>query len=333
MSAYGTSYALAANDAGGYSLYAMTKRGHPDLHPQATTAGALWSPPPAALQPAPNQGVQLDTLDGRIQSPPVQADTFLWFTHSVALGSFPAVRYGAIPLSASGTGGASAQTANASPARRAYDWNLSIALAEPTTNSVRIFLGWAMTDPTNGVNVSMRVGVGPGEGVPSLAGSARRSSPAAARRARRGSATTPPCRWRWPISARPAGPTRRRCSPTRCSTAATGRSGWPGWAPADPDEPTGPRAVPRVPRGTAPVVSGSRGTTAWVSATTRPGASSGRHSAHPRHAGSGQGRPGAGPASSSTAAPSTARHTGGRRRLRRQGGRRASPARRSARSP
>lgn len=172
MSAYGTSYALAANDAGGYSLYAMTNTGGtPTYTLQATTAGALWSPPPAALQPAPNQGVQLDTLDGRIQSPPVQADTFLWFTHSVALGSFPAVRYGAIPLSASGTGGASAQTANAFASSSSYDWNPSIALAEPTTNSVRIFLGWAMTDPTNGVNVSMRVsGVGPGEGVPSLAG-------------------------------------------------------------------------------------------------------------------------------------------------------------------
>ncbi len=172
MAAYGTSYALAANDTGGYSLYAMSNTGGtPSYTLQATTAGGLWSPPPAARQPAPNQGVLLDTLDGRIQSPPVQADTFLWFTHSVALASFPTVRYGAIPLSASGTGGATATTANAYATSSSYDWNPSIALAEPATNSVRIFLGWAMTDPANARNVSLRVsGVGRGEGVPSLAG-------------------------------------------------------------------------------------------------------------------------------------------------------------------
>jgi hypothetical protein len=65
----------------------------------------------------------------------------------------------------------SATTENAYQSGTSYDWNPALTLAEPMSNSVRIFLNWAATDPTNGQNVSLLVsGVGPGEGVPSLAG-------------------------------------------------------------------------------------------------------------------------------------------------------------------
>lgn len=170
--AYAKSYLLAANGSGGYTMYYMTNTGGtPTFTLQGTSPGGLWSPPPPASQPPPNSGVQLDTLDGRLQAPPIQADTFLWFTHAVNLGGFPAVRYGAISLSSSGTGGLSVTTNNAFATSTSDDWNPSIGLAEPTTNQVRIFLNWAVTDPAAGKNVAQRVsGVGPGEGVPSLAG-------------------------------------------------------------------------------------------------------------------------------------------------------------------
>jgi len=169
---YAKSYFLAANSSGGYSLYYMTGTGGtPSFFLQGTSANSLWSPPPRAVQPAPNGAATLDALDGRIQSPPIQADTFLWFTHAVKVSGFPAVRYGAISLSSSGTGGVSVTTANAFKSATSYDWNPSLTLSELSTNSVRIFLNWAVTDPATGQNLSLRVsGVGPGEGVPSLIG-------------------------------------------------------------------------------------------------------------------------------------------------------------------
>lgn len=169
---YSNTFWLAANGSGGYNLYRMSNTaGTPTMVLQGTSANGLWSPPPPANQPPPNGAVHLDTLDGRLQANPIQADTFLWFTHTVNLGGFPAVRYGAISLSQSGTGGLTPTTANAFATSTSDDWNPSINLAEPASNSVRIFLNWAYTDPAAGKNVSQRVsGVGPGEGVPSLAG-------------------------------------------------------------------------------------------------------------------------------------------------------------------
>jgi len=171
MRSYAKSYLLAAN-GGGYTLYYLSNTaGTPTMTQQGTSAGGLWSPPPAATQPAPNAGVRLDTLDGRIQSPPLQADSFLWFTHAVNVGGFPAVRYGAISLASSGTSGLSVTSANAYASGTSNDWNPSLSLAEPSSNSVRIFLNWSVNDPAAGQNVGQRVsGVGPGEGVPSLAG-------------------------------------------------------------------------------------------------------------------------------------------------------------------
>jgi hypothetical protein len=169
---YPNTYWLAANSGGGYTMYDMTNTGGtPTMVQQGTSANGLWSPPPPANQPAPNSGQQLDTLDGRLQAPPIQADTYLWFTHTVALSGFPAVRYGAISLSQSGTGGLTPTTANAFATSSSDDWNPSLNLAEPTSGQVRLFLNWTYTDPSAGTNVSLRVsGVGPGEGVPSLAG-------------------------------------------------------------------------------------------------------------------------------------------------------------------
>ncbi len=167
---YPKSYLVAANSSGGFSLYYMTNTGGtPTMTLQGTTANSLWSPPPRASQPG--TSTTLDALDGRLQAPPVQADSFVWFAHAVNLAGFPAVQYGALGLSTSGTNGVSATTQFAYESSTSNDWNPSIALAEPTTNQVRIFLNWAVTDPPNGQNVSLRVsGVGPGEGVPSLAG-------------------------------------------------------------------------------------------------------------------------------------------------------------------
>jgi hypothetical protein len=169
---YPNTYWLAANGGGGYTLYNMTNTGGtPTMVQQGTSANGLWSPPPTAVQPAPNGSHTLDTLDGRLQAPPIQADSYIWFTHAVALGGFPAVRYGAISLSQTGTGGLTPTTANAFVSSTSYDWNPSLNLSEPASNAVRIFLNWAYTDPTAGKNVSLRIsGVGPGEGVPNLNG-------------------------------------------------------------------------------------------------------------------------------------------------------------------
>ena len=172
MKAYPRTYLVAANATGGYNLYYLANTaGTPTYTLQGTTANSLWSPPPPANQPSPFTGNQLDTLDGRLQAPPIQADAFVWFTHAVSIGGFPGVRYGALNEAGSGTGGVGVTSADAYASGTSDDWNPSIALSELTTNSDRIFLGWAMTDPTAGTNVSTRVsGVGPGEGVPSLAG-------------------------------------------------------------------------------------------------------------------------------------------------------------------
>jgi hypothetical protein len=170
---YTNSYMVAANSSGGFNLYFFTNTGTstPTLTLQGTTANALWSPPPAAAQPSPNQATFLDTLDGRLQAPPIQADSFVWFAHTVNLSGFPAIQYGALNLATSGTGGVATTTQFAFESATSYDWNPSIALSEATSNQVRIFLNWAVTDPSTGQNVSLRVsGVGPGEGVPSLAG-------------------------------------------------------------------------------------------------------------------------------------------------------------------
>jgi hypothetical protein len=172
IKSYSKSDLVAANSSGGYTLYYMTNTGGtPTMVQQGTTANGLWSPPPPAIQPPPNGAVQLDTLDGRLQAPPVQADTFVWFTHAVNLGGFPAVEYGALNLSTSGSGGVAVTTNYAYDSATSDDWNPSIALAEPTSGLVRIFLNWAYTDPSAGINVSQRdSGVGPGEGVPLLNG-------------------------------------------------------------------------------------------------------------------------------------------------------------------
>jgi hypothetical protein len=167
MAIYPRAYLVAANSAGGYSVYFMTNTaGTPTFTFQGNTAGGLWSPPPSATQPAPNAGVHLDTLDGRLSAEPIQDGSFLWFTHTVALGGFPAIRYGAISQSTLGV-----TSNNAFATATSNDWNPSIALAQLAGSADRIFLSWATNDPAAGQNVSLRVsGVGPNEGVPSLAG-------------------------------------------------------------------------------------------------------------------------------------------------------------------
>ncbi len=172
ISNFAKSYLLAANGSGGFTLYYLSNTGGtPTMTLQGTTPGSLWSPPPAVTQPPPNQAVHLDSLDGRLQAPPVQASTFLWFTHAINIGGFPGVQYGAINLATSGSGGVSASTNVAYASGTSNDWNPSIALVELSTNSDRIFLNWAVDDPAAGQNVGQRVsGVGPGEGIPSLAG-------------------------------------------------------------------------------------------------------------------------------------------------------------------
>lgn len=164
---YGRSYIVSANGSGGFSLWYMQNSSRPDstsVTYQGDSAGALWASPPTA--PQPGGFGNLDTLDGRLQAPPVQVGGFVWFAHTRGLGSFPGVQYGAISLADQ-----TAFVADAFVNGSSNDWNPSIGVFDAGSGSVRLFVSWAFNDPANNLPVSLRVsGVGPGEGVPSLVG-------------------------------------------------------------------------------------------------------------------------------------------------------------------
>jgi hypothetical protein len=156
-------YFLGAVPGTGYRLYRFTAPAGP-LVLQATVSCTFAAPPRRANQPGTT--VTLDPLDGRIQWSPVNDGNFLWFAHGVAIGTFPAVRYGAISLAANTCTVASAFRSGTSD-----DFNPSVGVGNATGGGNFIYVNWAYTDSPAGVATSDTVdSVNPGGGVPSLIG-------------------------------------------------------------------------------------------------------------------------------------------------------------------
>jgi hypothetical protein len=166
MISTGLSYFLGAVPGTGYRLYNLTNSGGSGavLTLQATISSAFSAPPRRVNQPGTT--TTLDPLDGRIQWSPVNDGSFIWFAHGIALGSFPAVRYGAISIS-----GNTATVATAYRSGTSDDFNPSVGIGRAPSGGDYIYLNWAYTDTPAGVATSDTVdSVNPGGGVPNLVG-------------------------------------------------------------------------------------------------------------------------------------------------------------------
>jgi hypothetical protein len=161
-------YWLASVPGSGYNLYVMTHSSQPGttLALQASISSPFNAPSRRVNQPGTSQ--TLDPLDGRIDSPPeIGGGGFLWFTHGIDLGGFPAIRYGAISVSSN-----TATAANAFHSASSDDFNPSLAVTPTSGSGVFIWLNWAYTDTPSGIATSDTTnGVVPGGGVPTLNGS------------------------------------------------------------------------------------------------------------------------------------------------------------------
>lgn len=160
------SYFLASVPGTGYRLYRMTNSAGPGttLVLQAEIASVFTAPTRQVNQPG--TSTTLNPGDGRISADPVQDGDFVWFTHGIDLGGFPAIRYGAISVTSNAPFVATAFKSGTSD-----DFNPSIGVADAGENLNRIWLSWADTDTPVGAPLSdITNGVGPGEGVPNLVG-------------------------------------------------------------------------------------------------------------------------------------------------------------------
>ncbi|QKV80676.1 hypothetical protein [Amycolatopsis sp. Hca4] len=162
------SYFLASVAGTGYRLYRMTNSAGPGttLTLQATVSSTFSAPPRQVNQPGTT--TKLDPLDGRIVWSPYQVGNFIWFTHGIAIGSFPGIRYGAIRLSDNAPFVALAYRSGTSD-----DFNPSIGVSDAGGGGASnyIWLNWAYTDTNANVATSVTVdGVLPGGGVPNLIG-------------------------------------------------------------------------------------------------------------------------------------------------------------------
>lgn len=159
-------YWVASVPGTGYRLYRMTNSAGPGTTYtlQATISSTFAAPSRRVNQPGTTQ--TLDPLDGRIVWAPVQIGSFVWFTHGIDLGGFPAIRYGAISTAAN-----TATVAVAYRSGTSDDFNPSIGVADAGNNTNYIWLNWAYTDTPANVATSDTVdGVTPGAGVPNLIG-------------------------------------------------------------------------------------------------------------------------------------------------------------------
>jgi hypothetical protein len=168
MPATANSYFLASVAGTGYRLYRMTNSAGPGttLTLQATVSSTFSAPPRQVNQPG--VATKLDPSDGRIVWSPYQLGNFIWFTHGIAVGSFPGVRYGAIRLSDNVPFVALAYRSGTSD-----DFNPSIGVSDAGGGGASnyIWLNWAYTDTSANVATSVTVdGVVPGGGVPNLIG-------------------------------------------------------------------------------------------------------------------------------------------------------------------
>jgi hypothetical protein len=157
-------YFLASVPGVGYELYVMPSVPNSPIVLQATVSAPFNAPTRRVRQPRTTQ--TLDPLDGRIQWAPVQSQNFVWFTHVMDLGGFPAIRYGAISVVSN-----TAFVATAYHSVTSDDFNPSIGVADAGSNVIYAWLNWAYTDTPNGLATSDTVdGVLPGAGTPNLFG-------------------------------------------------------------------------------------------------------------------------------------------------------------------
>jgi hypothetical protein len=157
-------YFLASVPGVGYDLFEMPSVPNSPIVLQAVVAAPFNAPTRRVQQP--RTSVTLDPLDGRIQWAPVQSQNFVWFTHVMDLGGFPAIRYGAISVLSN-----AAFVATAYHSTTSDDFNPSIGVADAGSNVIYAWLNWAYTDTVNGLSASDTIdGVMPGAGVPDLLG-------------------------------------------------------------------------------------------------------------------------------------------------------------------
>lgn len=147
------SYFLGADPQIGYQLYRMTGSGTPN--PSLTlmaTIGSPYSAPSEAEVPPANTGP--DAGDGRITSSPVFDGSRIWFAHGVSQLFHPTtVRFGYINL-VSNTETDSITTVDP---LFSDEFNGSVGVGLIQGGAEAIFLNWAYTDPSKGVQVSPAV--------------------------------------------------------------------------------------------------------------------------------------------------------------------------------
>jgi PASTA domain len=144
------SYFLGADPQAGYQLYRMSGSGtsSPGVT-LAATIGSPYSAPQQALQPPDNIGP--DAGDGRMTSSPAYDGSRIWFAHGVSQIFHPtSVRFGYVNL-ASNTETKSLMTVDP---LFSYEVNGSVGVGLNADGTEAIFLNWAYTDPSHGVNVS-----------------------------------------------------------------------------------------------------------------------------------------------------------------------------------
>ena len=167
MLATTTTYWLASVPGSGYDLYAMPTSPAGAITLQAAIPSAFSAPSRRVNQPGTTQ--TLDPLDGRIVWAPVQDGSFVWFAHGIDLGGFPAVRYGAISVTAN-----TATVAVAYHSGTSDDFNPSIGVSDAGGGLIHAWLNWAYTDTPANVPTSDTInGVLPGQGVPNEIGTDR----------------------------------------------------------------------------------------------------------------------------------------------------------------
>jgi hypothetical protein len=151
----------------GLDVYQMsnTSKSNTSLVFLGTAADPLLASAPPNCAQQPGGGTCLDALDGRLQSAPKQYGGRVWWTRATG---FPVVEYGAITIS-----GLSNQSGVAYLRGSSYDWNPSIGIGVDPSGNQRVFLNWAVSDPSvaTPLQVSTRVsGLGPSDPVQNLIG-------------------------------------------------------------------------------------------------------------------------------------------------------------------
>lgn len=143
-------YMLAADDAN--NVMDVYRWNNTAEAPRLTFKGAIaynWGAPPRRVN-QPGTSATLDPLDGRIDWAVSQVVsggvTRLWFTHGVAVGSFPGVAYGYVKPS-----DMSIHVNTAFHSATSDDFNPSIAATTRPDGKPLVTLNWAYTDTANNV--------------------------------------------------------------------------------------------------------------------------------------------------------------------------------------